>query len=309
MNRCYAPFIAAFALFAGSANVFAQLSFSATNLTIAPGGQQALFVTLPYGVDAPAGGLTIQLLSTDPFVAEVPASTTILANSGGIGFYVTAGPLPGPATIFGFAPGYPGIFANVNVTSTPAPTLAFSSSSLSVGAGSQQSLFVITSPAAPVGGISVALSSSNTLAAQVPLSVPIPAGSTSAGFFVTGVAPGTATITGTAAGFLPITSLVTVTPAVTTGISFNQTTLTVATGSRGILFVTLPYGVQAPAGGLTLTLNSSNPLVAIVPATITIPGTSNGVGFYVEGLTAGTTTITATAPPSFGPITSTVTVN
>jgi hypothetical protein len=59
---------------------------------------------------------------------------------------------------------------------------------------------------------------------------------------------------------------------------------------------------------LTISLGSSNSLVAIVPASTTIPGTSNGIGFYVQGLSPGTTTITGTAA-GFGPITATVTVN
>jgi len=251
--------------------------------------------------------LTVQLLSVNPLVAQVPASITIPATADGIGFYVT-GLSVGITAIIGTAPGQI-IFADVTVSSTPASTLAFSSSSLTVGVGSQQSLFLITSPVAPPGGISVALSSSNTVAAEAPASILIPAGSTSVGFFVTGLMAGMSTITGTASGFPPITSQVTVAPPVTPStISFNQTTLTVATGSRGVLFVTLPYGVQAPAGGLTISLGSSNSLVAIVPASTTIPGTSNGIGFYVQGLSPGTTTITGTAA-GFGPITATVTVN
>ncbi len=71
--------MAVFALFAGSATAFADsISFSAATLTVAPGAIQVLYVTLPPFEEAPAGGLTIQLFSTNSAVAQVPATITIL---------------------------------------------------------------------------------------------------------------------------------------------------------------------------------------------------------------------------------------
>jgi hypothetical protein len=55
-------------------------------------------------------------------------------------------------------------------------------------------LYLNLSAPAPPGGLTINLSSSNTAFATVPPTLTIPAFSTSAGFRVTGVSPGTVTI-------------------------------------------------------------------------------------------------------------------
>ena len=299
----------AITLFAGATNVFGALTlnFSSSTLNIAVGGQQALFAVL--SDQAPAGGVTIALTSTVPGVAHVPATMTIPATSNGIGFYVT-GLSAGTTTITGITSNFQMIVATVIVGPPGPTTLSFSAPGVTVPQGSQQALFAVLSAPAPAGGLTVALSSTSPANAGVPASVIIPGGSTSVGFFVTGVLAGSAMITGNATGFAPITANVTVTPPVAANmLIFSKATLTVATGSRQVLYVNLPPLAQAPAGGLTINLSSSFPGIAQVPATITIPATSNGIGFYVTGLAPGSSTITASALPTYGPITAAVTVN
>ena len=74
---------------------------------------------------------------------------------------------------------------------------------VSVGAGKTATLTVTLSSAAPSGGATVTLTSSDTNIAQVPASVFIPAGAKvpASQPVVTGVAPGQATISASATGF------------------------------------------------------------------------------------------------------------
>ena len=300
-----------FSLLACGATAFAQtISFSAPTLNFVAPGQQVLFVSLQALGQAPAGGLTVALESLDPSVAQVPQSVTIPANSNGAGFYVTA-VNPGSTTILGFNPNFPLISATVTVGSAQtAQTLTFSPPSLTVAAGGQQEMAVVLSTPAPAGGLTVLLASINTSIAQVPVGVTIPANATTAGFFVTGLSPGPVTIYGFNANFpLLMANVVVTAPPAAGGIVFSPSNLSVTAGQNGLLFVSLPPLVQAPAGGLTIALGSNNPFVAQVPASVTIPAGANGAGFYVQGLTAGSAMIGAFAPPNFGPIFTTVTVN
>lgn len=78
-------------------------------------------------------------------------------------------------------------------------------------------------------------------------------------------------------------------------------------GSAGQLTVNLPY--LAPAGGLPVALESSNPLVATVPAemSVTVLEGQHAAVFTIAAIAAGSTTITATAP-GIGPTQAAVTV-
>jgi len=144
-----------------------------------------------------------------------------------------------------------------------------------------QGTITLTAPA-PVGGLTVSLSSSSTLA-SVPATVTVPLGNISRTFQIdTTNSPtaATATITASYSGVVR-----------TATFTIGQLALSVGLGSvpgglsiSGI--VTLP--VAAPDGGALVALTSSSP-DAIVPPSVTIPG----------GTTTGTFTITTIdAPPT-----------
>ena len=151
---------------------------------------------------------------------------------------------------------------------------------------------ITLSAPAPASGTQVNLSSSNAgVAAVAPASITIAQGETSAAYTVTGVALGTATITGSSSGFTSGTVGITVTSnAITVG--------PVTMGPGGTQGFPVTLSQAAPAGGLTVTLASNNPsVVTVVPGSVFIPA---GASFAnpnpiatAQGL--GTTTITATA--------------
>jgi uncharacterized protein YjdB len=82
-------------------------------------------------------------------------------------------------------------------------------------------------------------------------------------------------------------------PALTVGLSPSSKTL--SPGGQGSLTATLS---RAVVGDTTVTLVSSNPSAATVPASVVIASGTTSEGFTVTGVAAGTSTITATAGTS-----------
>lgn len=106
----------------------------------------------------------------------------------------------------------------------------------SVASGSSSTGTVILSAAAPSGGASVTLSSSNATAATVPANVLVPAGSTSATFAVTTTAVTASTALSISASYAGVTQSgsLTVTPPPSPGTPAGTYTLTI-TGTSGNL--------------------------------------------------------------------------
>jgi len=83
--------------------------------------------------------------------------------------------------------------------------------------------------------------------------------------------------------------------------------LTIKAGTSGNLTLKL-LGNQAPAGGLTVTLSSSDPSRVTVPATVTFPAGATTVSVPVTGIARGSVVITAAATVVNFPATATATV-
>ncbi len=131
---------------------------------------------------APTGNAVVTL-SDNNAAAQTPASVTVLAGATTATFTVTTTAVASTATVT--------VTATYNATSTGtltvnAPTLTALSLNPStvVGGNSSTGTVTINGPA-PTGGSSVSLTSSRTSAAQVPASVTIATGATSATFTVT----------------------------------------------------------------------------------------------------------------------------
>ena len=137
---------------------------------------------------APAGGTTVTLSSANS-VASVPASVVIPAGQTSASFPVTTQPVPS-TIIFNIAAAANGTTSTAPLTVNPASTSNSALSSLTlnpttVKAGNSSTGTVTLNGAAPPGGATVTLSSSNTAIAGVPANVSVPAGATSATFIVT----------------------------------------------------------------------------------------------------------------------------
>src|SRR2546428_3780296 len=137
-----------------------------------------------------------------------------------------------------------------------------------IGGNSATGTVTLSGPA-PAGGAQVTLSS-NSSAATVPASVTVPAGATSVTFTVTtsAVAASTsATITAVYSG-VTRTATLTVLPAILSSLAVNPSTVT---GGVQNAFGTVTLNGPAPAGGAQVALSSSNPSVASVPPSVTVP--------------------------------------
>src|SRR5262249_11373960 len=136
-----------------------------------------------------------------------------------------------------------------------------------IGLGQSVSLPVSLTAPAPAGGLTINFATSDATVATVAASVFIAAGQTvpAANPQVTGVNPGTAQITATAAGFAPDSR----TANVQVSVSFTPTSLTVPLTTN--VNITVNISAPAPANGLTFALTTANPLIATVASPVTIP--------------------------------------
>ena len=277
-----------------------SVSLSPQPLTLATESTTTLTVTL--SDLAPSGGQVVNLATGSGLVTFTPASVTIAQNATSATVTVASTATAGSDTITASGSGITSGTDSVQVQAR-----GFSVSVGIVGVGRAVPGGITLAQPAPAAGATIALSILNTSLVTVsPSSVTIPSGQTTASFTLTGgSATGSTTLTadGTASGFTLQTAPVTV--------SNSQLNLSAAqTLSFG---QAATYQVQistaAPAGGVAVSLASSNTAVATVPAAVTIAAGALSASFTVEaGSTAtGSSTITA-ANASFASTTTTVSV-
>jgi hypothetical protein len=170
------------------------------------------------------------------------------------------------------------------------------------GAKGRMSILLGNLPAAPDP---VTVTSSKPSVATVPASFPLAIVSRIQSFDVTGVAPGTSTISAklpASAGGTTLTANVEVyTPATLTA---APSTITVIAGSTGTIALTFS---PAPALPLSLKVTPSNANVQ-VPPTVTIDAAGNGV-LALKGVTAGDAAVTVTQPDANGAFDTTILVH
>jgi len=137
----------------------------------------------------------------------------------------------------------------------------------------------------------ITLTSDDPGMAIVPPSATVPSGQVAAGIPVTGVAPGTTTVTATLNGS-SVSSTVTVAPAGPTLTSLLPATLQIAQGASGPLTVTIS---AAQATHTPVALTSSAPGIAGLPisGTVTVAAGQVSQSFAVFGVSPGPATITA----------------
>ena len=259
------------------------------NVNVAPGQTAAFPVSL--SSQAPAGGVTVALSTSDSTkVLIAPSSVTIIEGQTqpatqpavtGVNF--------GSASISASATNYT---TGTQLVTVPG-SMSFTPSTLTlVGASPQNLTLTLSAPTA--AGLSVSLSTSQAGIISIPASVSIAPGASSATFAVTGLTTGSAVITASNPNLAGVTASITVQGGGTITLMANPT---VAMGQTTPLQVTLP--TVAPAGGLTVTLSSSDPTkVTVVPSTVTIAAgsTQPASAPQLTGLAPGSANITASAP-------------
>ena len=285
------------------------LSLSVSPSTVASNGVSVCTVTL--AANAPTGGATVALSSSNGAVVPVPPSVTINAGSSSTTFSINVGTVASitSAVITG---NYNGTNQTATLTVTPPIQLvSVAVSPTSLIGGNPSNGTVTLSGNAPTGGITVGLSSSNFSVASTPASAFIPAGSSTAGFTInTSPVSSTTNVTITAS-YLgtnktatlavnpPALSSITLNPTVVTGTATSAGTLTLTGAAVGGTSISLSSTVS-PVGAATIAI-SPNPVVFAAnatQATFTV-STSNVTA-------ANTTTISGTYN---GTKTATLTVN
>jgi len=236
-------------------------------------------------------GITVSLAS-NPAGATL-GGTLIGGTSTGDGSYtftnLTVNKIGTGYTLQAVSGGYASaVSTRFNITPTP---IVFATAGALIGAGATLPGTFTLPTAAPAGGLVVTLTSSNESAITIaPATVTLNAGDTTGSFTYTSVGAGAATLRASAPGYTDGTiSETTATNFITLG------TLPSAPGAAQTLPITLSQ--PAPAGGLTVTLTSSNSAVATVSgsATFAAGATSPSNSPNIQIKSFGTATITAMA--------------
>jgi hypothetical protein len=238
---------------------------------------------------APAGGITVALSSSNPVLAGVPPTVQVLAgNVDSAKFSITTDFVTAttPVTI---SASYGGVTRSAVVTVTPTAVNSVLLNPTTIGGGgSTASNKVGLDGPAPPGGVVVALSSSNAAAAQTPASVTISAGNAQSPAFTITTSPVASTtpvtISATYAG-VTRTGILTVEAIGVASITVNPANIAGGSSANGSVTLNSP----APAGGLTVTLVSSDPGAAQTPPSVTVPASAT---------TSPTFTITTSSVPA-----------
>ena len=281
--------------------VNATLSFGPSSQTIPLGSSQILFLTL--SSPAPTAQ-TINVSSDNPNIVSVPPTVTIPANSTFAHFNAMS--VNGGTTVI-HATGGPNVApAAVNVTVVAPAAIILQPVNLNLGQSAPLSLSLGTP--APAGGVSVALTTSDSSRVSIsPPSVFIPAGASSpfSAPQVTGVNIGSSTINASAPGYTTASQVVPVNATLT----FAPQNLTLAAGSTQI--VMLKLSSAAPPNGFLATLSSDNPGIADLQHTVGFFPDGSSVAsnaVLISAIAPGTTVIHASAPPFIPDTTLNVTV-
>jgi hypothetical protein len=166
------------------------------------------------------------------------------------------------------------------IDGSPGPAVASAltlNQSAVVGGTTAQGTIILQAPA-PSGGVSVALTSNNSVI-NIPSSVTVPAGATSASFPITTSAVSTSTpaqIQADPGTNYSATLWVDPSPmASPLSVMLNPTSVYGGTASQG----TVTLSTAAPSGGTVVKLSSSNTAVATVPTSVTVPAGSTSATF------------------------------
>ncbi len=267
----------------------------ATNLTLSPNplnfGSNTtglLTVTLPAPASDPAGQV-INLVSANTSVVTVPPSITVPQNALGANIIVT--PLGiGSTSITASAAGLTSASATVNVI-VPAITLTLDNPT--VGLTRTMNATITLSAPAPAGGVAINLSAAPGGVVSFPATVTLEGGNTTAVFAITGSTVGFATMTAGAAGYQSSSANLNVGKL---GAIVIDTGVTL--GPNRSAPITIRLVTPAPAGGVTISLSSSDPSTVSITPSVFIPFRASvpATQPQVTGVNFGTAEISASAP-------------
>ncbi len=279
-------------------------SLTLSSSTVSSGGTVTgiLRLTSP----APAGGAVVRLQGSMEGQVIVPQNVTIPGGSISATFTTTPAPqTPFPRWVFiqgtyGTFGGSQARILEIEPAAGPATLLGIGPASQDlIGGNSGRASVALVIPA-PSGGGVVSLTTDNPSVIQVPASVTIPEGNSATSFAI-----GTSHITGLPTGGNVFATAGGVTKSIFVNVSadpndppllqsmtISPTSVRGGTNATGTVFLSAP----APAGGIFVTLATSNSSVAQVPGIVNVPGGQTSASFTVTTFTVGNnTSVTITA--------------
>jgi hypothetical protein len=320
---------APFSITTGAVTVDTAVTISASlagmvktaNLTVAPftissivlsttqlaGGGSSTSNQIYISANAPVGGAIIRLTSSNPAVT-VPASVTIPEGSRVSAPFTILTTTVSAATSVTLTATYFGSVKTAIFTVTPTVLTALSTWTTAVTGGNPiKSVSVTLNGPAPVGGAVVLLTSSDS-AAVPPVSVTVPAGSTTSGYFtIPTLQVNTSEPVTIKATYGGVSKSVTVNvkPTALSALYLSATPISGGKNLGGSIYIDGP----APSGGAVVTLSSANPVIATPPATVTVAaGAAVSPTFIVKtGSVTAATPVVITA--TYGGVSKSITVN
>ncbi|MBI5409122.1 MAG: tandem-95 repeat protein, partial [Nitrospirae bacterium] len=256
----------------------------------------SLTMTATLDNSAGAGGQLVELSASDSKITT-PLSVTVPQGALSADFVIQSGTETGFADVTASSTGLTGDTSTVEVIAR-----SFTLSSPLVGINRTVTAYISLAQPAPAGGATFNMSVGNTSIVTVsPATVTIPAGSSLGSYELTGgstVAFTTVTANGTASGYGSKILDISVTDRLIDVPGAQELTL-----NQTYTFPVLIAPDAAPAGGVELTITSSNPsLVEVLTPTVTVPeGTFQTTATIRSAAGAkGSVTITA-SNPNFAP--------
>jgi hypothetical protein len=231
----------------------------------------------------------VRVTSSNPTVASVPSTATILASTDIGRFDIVTSPVS-VSTVVTITVTGGGVTRTADLTVAPnVPVLtALTVSPTSVSGGTSATGTVTLASGAPAGGVAVSLGSNLPGAASVPSTVTVPGGATSATFPVTTfpVDSTTVQLSATLGDSTQFASLGITRAATVSSLSLSPTTVSGGSSSTG----TVTLGAAAPSGGTVVAL-SDDSAAASTPASVTV-----AAGATSRTFTVTTSAVTAQTP-------------
>ena len=262
---------------------------------------------------SPPDGAILLLTSANPAIAAVPSSVQIGAYANqSPAFTITTSSVTAPTQV-AITATYGKSQATATLTVKPASaklaSITLSPASVVGGnpPGNSSNVAVLSGPA-PAGGAVIALTSSNPAVAAVQANVEVPGGATTSPNFpitTTAVPGGTpVTISASYEGVVQQAQLM-VNVATPSAVTLSQSS---AQGGKSVPSNFVRMDGPAPTGGLTVALSSSNPGVAMVPATVSVTAGLKNSNQFVITTSAVKSSTPVTISASFHGITQTATL-
>jgi trimeric autotransporter adhesin len=290
----------------GSTSTTPPIQLAPDSVSLAAGASEVIQVVVSPA--APSGGETLNVAASNRSLS-VPASVQIGGGSSFGQFTVTGNAVSTstPVTVT-VSLGTTTATTNLTVDPATAATVASVAAFPAVAAsGDPVTVDVSLTSSAPPGGLTVALSS-DTPALPVPATASVPAGSSLVQVPTTAGAVGATTVAHLTASFsgTTVSGRVEIDPTRDlTGIVVSPTTTDGTKGSTGQVTVSVP----ADGSNYTVALQSSNPSIADVPATVAFLNGEQTASFPISTTAvASPTDVTITAGAGSRTIAATLTV-